>query len=157
MNKVSDPNEITAELACRIVRQALQSFSKLTYVIVTWHCGSLWPGKPESGCCEGLVLMWQIGKMVLDHSTGQHMHAERQKSSRTTHGSASVGKQHTRADNTLFMGYPKATCQQRLSWKDCCECCLHVPVVHTNDFNSRACGHAHHCSHGTLSLHTLSI
>ncbi len=68
MNKVSDPNEITAKLACCIVRQALQGCSKVKHVVVTLHCGSLWPSDSESSSCEGLVLMWQVGKRVFSNS-----------------------------------------------------------------------------------------
>ncbi len=40
MNTVPDPNEITAELACFIVRQALQGFCKL----YAYYCEiALWP------------------------------------------------------------------------------------------------------------------
>ncbi len=67
MNKVSDPNDITAELACFILRQAQQDFSKLTYVIVKLHCGPLWSSDPESGSCEGLVLMWLVATMVFSN------------------------------------------------------------------------------------------
>jgi hypothetical protein len=72
MNKVSDPNVMCicdySRLACFIVRQALQGFNKLTYVVVKLHSGPLWLSNPESSSCESLVLMWQVGKMVFSNS-----------------------------------------------------------------------------------------